>query len=482
VIIKGGSRASGAALGVYLQNQERNERATVLDIRGTVSKDVVGALKEMEAYAEGTKCQLPLYHAQLNPEPPYRLTPEQLAQSLDRLEDELGLSGQPRVVVAHENEGREHFHIVWARIDLEKMRAIPDSHNYKKHEAVSRELEREFGHPRIQGAHAERENVERPERSPSRAELRQEERTGIKGRDVKEEVTALFRGSEDAEVFANSLDDAGYILAKGDRRDFVIVDRAGGDHSLARRIQGMKAAELRKFMAPIDREALPTVDEAKGMAEDRLYGGSAFDQQCWEDALATSAIDHADAVDRDHAQKADDARQDYKDSITEKDNLAWEDQLAASAIQKTVETEEELKRRLKEARKDANIEAAYARGDDFGHQTMAAQLDHERRTELQNEIPRAQHPDDHVPPTIENAFDHAGQEATDRLPLEIQEVQDSATGEKLDKIDNSEMSDDRYERMQRLLNRERGDEEVHDRDDDPDRQREVPGGGRTRDR
>jgi hypothetical protein len=37
----------------------------------------------------------------------------------------------------------------------------------------------------------------------------------------------------------------GYMLARGDRRDFVIVDREGGIHSLARRIDGMKAAELR---------------------------------------------------------------------------------------------------------------------------------------------------------------------------------------------------------------------------------------------
>ena len=51
---------------------------------------------------------------------------------------------------------------------------------------VARDLERRFGHDRVQGAHHERAGVERPDRSPSRAELRQEEKTGVKGRQVKE--------------------------------------------------------------------------------------------------------------------------------------------------------------------------------------------------------------------------------------------------------------------------------------------------------
>jgi hypothetical protein len=52
-------------------------------------------------------------------------------------------------VVVHEKEGREHCHIVWSRIDLDKMRTISDSHNYRTHEIVARDLEREFGHARV---------------------------------------------------------------------------------------------------------------------------------------------------------------------------------------------------------------------------------------------------------------------------------------------------------------------------------------------
>jgi len=168
----------------------------------------------------------------------------------------------------HEKHGREHIHVVWSRIDREKMRSVSDSHNYRKHEEVSRELERRFGHDRVQGAHHEREGVERPDRTPSRAELRQEERTGISGKQVRAEVTAAFKASDNAEAFKAALEDRGYLLAQGDRRDFVIVDQAGGIHSLARRIEGMKAAELREFMADIDRDALPRISVAKAIAEE----------------------------------------------------------------------------------------------------------------------------------------------------------------------------------------------------------------------
>ena len=224
---------------------------------------------EMDAYAVGTRCEKSLYHAAISPEPPHQLTPEQRTEAIDALEAKLGLNGHSRVVVMHEKLGRQHIHVVWSRIDLEKMRSVSDSHNYRKHEEVSRDLERRFGHARVQGAHHERDGVKRPDRTPSRAELRQEERTGIIGKQVKEEVTAAFQASDGPEAFKAALEERGYILAKGDRRDFVVVDHAGGIHSLARRIDGMKAAELREFMKLLDRDSLPSAEQARETAAER---------------------------------------------------------------------------------------------------------------------------------------------------------------------------------------------------------------------
>jgi hypothetical protein len=269
MIIKGKSRAGPGALAKHLLNAEMNETVRLLETRGTVANDLRGALHEMAAHAAGTRCEKPLYHAAISPGPPHRLTPEQRAEAIDALEQKMGFVGHPRVVVMHEKLGREHIHVVWSRIDLERMRSVSDSHNYRKHEEVARDLERRFGHDRVQGAHHERDGVKRPDRTPSRAELRQQERTGITAKKVKQEVTAAFEASDSPEAFRRALEDKGYVLAQGDRRDFVIVDRAGGIHSLARRIDGMKASELRDFMAPLDREALPTTDQAKEIARER---------------------------------------------------------------------------------------------------------------------------------------------------------------------------------------------------------------------
>jgi len=269
MIIKGKSRAGPQQLATHLGNAEKNERVSLVETRGTVASDLRGALVEMDAYAVGTKCERSLYHAAMSPEPPHVLTPEQRTEAIDALEKKLGLDGHSRVVVMHEKLGRQHIHIVWSRIDFAKMRSVSDSHNYRKHEEVARDLERRFGHDRVQGAHHERDGVERPDRTPSRAELRQEERTGITGKRVKEEVTAAFRASDGPEAFRAALQERGYTLARGDRRDYVILDLKGGIHSLARRIDGMKAAELREFMAALNPEFVPNIEQAREIIAER---------------------------------------------------------------------------------------------------------------------------------------------------------------------------------------------------------------------
>src|SRR3546814_7415303 len=63
--------------------------------------------------------------------------------------------------------------------------------------------------------------------------------------------TTLFRSG--AKGFAASLAHAGYTLAVGDRRDFVILDKSGQVYALPRCIEGVRTKELRKFMEPLNR-------------------------------------------------------------------------------------------------------------------------------------------------------------------------------------------------------------------------------------
>jgi hypothetical protein len=269
VIIKGTSCAGGSRLAVHLMRTDTNERAEVKEIRGTAAEDLRGALLEMEAVAAGARTTKPFYHGSINTKEDERLTDEQRACAIDKLEAALGLTGQARVVVVHEKEGREHCHIVWSRIDLDRMAAISDSHNYRKHEEVARALEREFGLERVQGAHVERDGRERPGRTPSHREMLQAERTGVSPQHAKELMTATWRTTKNGKEFEAALAEKGWMLARGDRRDFVAIDPNGGVHSVARRIEGAKAEDVRQRFADIDPRGLVTVAEAKQVQRDR---------------------------------------------------------------------------------------------------------------------------------------------------------------------------------------------------------------------
>jgi hypothetical protein len=277
VIIKGKSRGGAAALAAHLTS-EKNERVEVAEIRGLLAQDLADALREMEDVASGSNCRLFLYHANIDPSEKHPLTREQWREAVDALEKKLGFTDQPRAVVMHVKGGREHCHVVWSRIKPETMTGISDSHNYRKHEEVSRDLEHRFGHERVQGAHIEREGKKRPTRTPTRADIQQQERAGKSGRaaveavkQVKADLTEIWRSTSSGREFAAALTARGYILARGDRRDFVVLDSAGAVHSLARRIEGVKTAAVRERMADVDRASLPTVAEAKAALASRSH-------------------------------------------------------------------------------------------------------------------------------------------------------------------------------------------------------------------
>jgi len=268
VVIKGNPCGRPGQLATHLQRTDTNERVRVAELRGVSAGELSKALKEMDALGAALKTDRTLYHASINTRADERMTPEQWQIAIDRLEVKLGFTGQPRAVVEHVKEGREHVHIVWSRTDLERMRAIPDSHNYRKHEEVARQLEREFGHARVQGAHVERDGpngdrVARPERTPSHAEMQQAERSGVKPREAKAHVTGIWQRTDSGQAFAAALAETGWTLARGDRRDFVVIDPKGGVHSLARRVEGASAADIRARLADIDRNSLPSVTIAR---------------------------------------------------------------------------------------------------------------------------------------------------------------------------------------------------------------------------
>jgi hypothetical protein len=265
MIIKGGSRGGPKWLGRHLGRTDTNERVEVLQLQSPHA-DLTETFRDWQALAGGTRGRKGLYHANIDPAEDYAMTREQWWRSVEVLERELGFEGQPRAVVLHRKKDREHLHVVWSRTDLETMTLRSDSKNFAAHERASLTLELEFGHEHVPGRHAKRDRERQPEPPKAhlnQAEWQQAERSGLNPRVVKADIDRLFRQSDTGQAFQAALQDAGYVLAKGDRRDFVILDQGGGTHALGRSVKGMRAAALRDFMADVARDDLPALDEAR---------------------------------------------------------------------------------------------------------------------------------------------------------------------------------------------------------------------------
>ena len=260
--INGGSRSAGGWWSAHLQNGEKNERVEVIEFVGLSANNIPDAFREMKALSLATRCTNYFYQANINPREDEHLTPAQRLEAVNALEKNLGLTGQPRFVVEHEKKGRIHTHIVWSRIDTGRGVAISDSLTAQIHERTSRELEITFGLERGRSILVPDREFERPARRPKKAEMFRGEQTGIDPVRLANEVKALRERSDNGQSFRAAMLASGYIIARGDRRDFVIIDQAGDDHSLARRL-GVKVAAVREFMKDVDPATLPSVEEAK---------------------------------------------------------------------------------------------------------------------------------------------------------------------------------------------------------------------------
>jgi hypothetical protein len=268
MIIQGNARCDTAFWAKHLMRVDHNESVSISEIRGLAAQSVKGCLEELQAIAEGTRTKNGFYVASLNPREDELLTAEEWEKAADIFERKMGLEGQPRFIVEHVKEGRTHRHGVWGRIDAESMKAIPADFNYQKHEQAARAIEQELGLVPVESVLVADRTTERPDRRPQDYETFRALESKIDPQTVREELTALWQAADSGLAFKAALEDSGYILARGDRRDFVVIDAAGDDHSLGRRT-GAKAADVRSRMADVDRDLLPSVAEARQIARSR---------------------------------------------------------------------------------------------------------------------------------------------------------------------------------------------------------------------
>ena len=279
MILEGNSRGGAKNLADHLMSHE-NDHVTVHDLRGFSADDLHGALNETYAISRATQCKQFLYSLSLNPPTDARVSSEEFEAAIDRAEERLGLSGQPRAIVFHEKEGpgglRRHAHAVWSRIDGETMTARNMSFDRDKLQEVSRELYREHGW-RMPEGFADRSK--RDPRNYNLAEWQQAKRHEKHPDEVREAISDSWAISDSVQTFSHALKERGFYLAQGNRRGFVAVDTDGEVHSIARRAE-IKTKQVNERLG--DPSELPNVEAARdAMAQDmnqmlgRLYNEQA---------------------------------------------------------------------------------------------------------------------------------------------------------------------------------------------------------------
>jgi Ti-type conjugative transfer relaxase TraA len=258
MIAKGNAHNDGAKLATYLTSGKDNERATLWQLRGFASDDVREAFRSVHVMAAALpQCKQPFFHVQVrNPEGEH-LTREQWDRVADRIEAKLGLTDQPRAIAFHWNRdtGHEHMHLAWSRIDAETMIARPLPFYKLRLKEICRELEIELGLTRVTD---QRRSLAM---APLRHEYEQARRLGIDIHAIRAIIRDCWEQSDNGRSFGAALAQKGLTLARGARRDFIIVDHAGATHALGKRILGHSAEEVRALLDDLDPRKMPTVEE-----------------------------------------------------------------------------------------------------------------------------------------------------------------------------------------------------------------------------
>lgn len=257
MILKASQRGGGQDLAAHLMKLDDNEHVLVHELRGFASDNLKGAFKESEAISRGTHCRQYLFSLSLNPPATEQVPVEVFEETINRIEDRLGLDGQPRAIVFHEKEGRRHAHCVWSRIDAQTMTAKQLSFFKNKLQSVSRDLYLENGWKLPEGLKSA------SERNPTNfnlAEWQQAKRQGIDPRWLKQVAQQAWTHSDGARAFANALEENGLLLAKGDRRGYVALDYNGEVYSVPR-LLGCKTKEVTAQLGKPD--ALSSVEQTR---------------------------------------------------------------------------------------------------------------------------------------------------------------------------------------------------------------------------
>lgn len=294
MIIKSSQRAGHAELAAHLvKTQDIDGTPQTVTISSSrqlpVSDNVRDALRIMQLMAKSSsRCRKDMYHISLSPN--HLMNDDDWLLAWEIYEQEFGLAHQPYIEVTHDKGDRPaHRHRVYERIDVASGKAVHLSHTRVRNEKVARQIEYALGHPLTVGKHNRTvmrqltedgkndvvawmqqgyaDSCPRPDANLNHAEVQQVKRSALSIEQVKAELQECFEHSVDGRSFQAAIADRSYVLARGDRRDSVIIDTYGGLHSPRRRLN-QKAKVISDKLKDVDLTELPTVAEVMKILRD----------------------------------------------------------------------------------------------------------------------------------------------------------------------------------------------------------------------
>ena len=291
-MIAGATRgAGGPALGRHLASAGMNEHVITGESRGLMSEDIGDQVAELTRLGSHARTQAPVYHVHADPPEGRPWDDADRARYWELFEKEFGLERQPFASVVHVKGGREHEHRAYLRTRPDGT-AIRLDHDFARREKLSRIMEHERGEPFTRGAHNRtvitalkkdgREDVADAMRAAglhegpraraglSPTDRAQQERTHVAKAAVAAAALAAWRQSDTGPALLHALAAQGLRLAAGDKPGLaVVLDGAGGAHSLARLLAQASKAEggarlpAADVAARLDGMVLPTVAQAR---------------------------------------------------------------------------------------------------------------------------------------------------------------------------------------------------------------------------
>jgi len=260
MLIKMSQRSGAHNLAKHLLNTEDNEHVTVHELRGFMAQDedLTSALNEIHVLAKAnSKIKTPLVSMSFNPPIGAVVTMKDFHNAINRAEEILNLTNQPRAIVEHSKHGRNHVHVVYSRVD-EHLKAIKLPFYKKKMRDLSIELFNEHGWELPKGY------INKNERSQTNLDLTEWQIGKRQQQDpkaFKQHVQALWQQTNDAASFKKLLAKNNLVLAKGDKKNVaVLVDIHGDIRSLSRTLS-VKAKEVKDKLGEFDN--FPSINEAK---------------------------------------------------------------------------------------------------------------------------------------------------------------------------------------------------------------------------